>query len=304
MNDEGRKESKELKFYKFLSKRVVLSEKELKYLENLEIGFQGESSFDCWIDKLKSDVIVLKDLLLEHNNTYFQIDSLLITCTKTYIFEVKNYKGDFYIENDKWKTRSGIEIKNPLLQLKRTESLLRQVLQPLSNNQPIESYLVFMDHNFFLYNTTLDLPIIFNHQLNSFFNDLTLRKASLKSTHKQLASYITSKHLDGSPFFQLPEIDFESLTKGIICPNCSQVMALKSRSKLSCLECRFVEHVDSGVQRNVEEFRVLFPTLKVTTDFISRWCTVVPPRAIRRILLKNFKKVGASSDVYFIDENS
>lgn len=67
--------------------------------------------------KLTNDWLIVKDLLLESNNTVFQVDTLLISPETVYLFEVKNYEGDFYIESDRWYTISKTEINNPLLQL-------------------------------------------------------------------------------------------------------------------------------------------------------------------------------------------
>ncbi|WP_264736692.1 nuclease-related domain-containing protein [Cytobacillus firmus] len=44
--------------------------------------------------------------MLDYSSTLFQIDSLLITVDCIYSFEVKNYEGDFYIEQDRWVHRT------------------------------------------------------------------------------------------------------------------------------------------------------------------------------------------------------
>lgn len=56
---------------------------------------------------------IVNDLLLEHQHTMFQIDSLLFSRDLIYLFEVKNYEGNFYIEGDKWHSNDQEEIKNP-----------------------------------------------------------------------------------------------------------------------------------------------------------------------------------------------
>jgi hypothetical protein len=66
----------------------------------------------------------MNDLLLEHGNTKFQIDSLFISKI-IHLFEVN------YFEGDRWYTNKGIEIKNPLQQMERAESLLRRLVRDL-----------------------------------------------------------------------------------------------------------------------------------------------------------------------------
>ncbi|MEH7418934.1 nuclease-related domain-containing protein [Neobacillus drentensis] len=88
--------------------------------------------FDLLTGKLTPPNYLLNDLLLESNDSKFQIDSLMIRQEPLLLFEVKNYKGDFNYENGRfYSLASNKEIKNPLLQLERCESLLRQLLQSL-----------------------------------------------------------------------------------------------------------------------------------------------------------------------------
>jgi hypothetical protein len=60
-----------------------------------------------------------------------------------------------------------------------------------------------------------------------------------------------------------------------------------------CDECGFEEKIESAVMRNVEEFRVLFPERKITTNGIQEWCQVVESKKmIARILKKNLMAMG------------
>lgn len=116
----------ELQLLRSLNIRMNLTEKETNNYFNLEKGFIGEQKFDEWLETLPDNFLILNDLLLETNNTTFQIDSLVISPDAIYIFEVKNYEGDLIVENENWYTTSGTEIQNPILQLKRCETLLRE----------------------------------------------------------------------------------------------------------------------------------------------------------------------------------
>ncbi len=122
-------ESEDLKLFRELSLRMQLSDAENQYLSNMEKGYEGEQAFSNMLEKRSDDWLIINDLLLEHNNTRFQIDTLLLQHNGIYLFEVKNYEGDFYVESDKWFQKSGKEMKNPILQLTRSESLLRQLFQ-------------------------------------------------------------------------------------------------------------------------------------------------------------------------------
>lgn len=70
--------SAELKLLRYLNLRISFSVEETQYYLNLEKGFDGELYFDELLGKLSGDWLVISDLLIEVNNTIFQIDSLLI----------------------------------------------------------------------------------------------------------------------------------------------------------------------------------------------------------------------------------
>ncbi|AXF56352.1 nuclease-related domain-containing protein [Salicibibacter kimchii] len=79
------------------------------------------------MEDLSVDYLVINDLLLEQNRNLFQIDTLVIFQEKVYILDAKHSAGDFYIDDDNWRTLSGAEI--PELQMKRRTILLRKLLQ-------------------------------------------------------------------------------------------------------------------------------------------------------------------------------
>ncbi|WP_407272269.1 nuclease-related domain-containing protein [Radiobacillus sp. PE A8.2] len=300
MISKNRVESTELQILRFLVKRMELSEKEVNYYRNLEQGYKGECIFDRWLDKLPDHFIVLNDLLLEQNNTLFQLDSLLIIGNKLYLFEVKNFQGDFVIEDERWYTRAGNEIKDPLIQLHRSESLLRQLLQSLRLNFSIESYLIFIQPHFYLYKLRPDLPIVFSTQLQNFFDALSTNRLQSKSEQYKIIKYLLANHIEESPYTRLPNYYYHQMRKGIICPECNAILLSCAKSFLLCKYCDFTEKVDDGVLRNVQEYKTLFVKQKVTVQSMFDWCDeVVTKRALRRVLVNNFTRSGEGRDAYY-----
>jgi hypothetical protein len=108
-----------------------------------------------------------------------------------------------------------------------------------------------------------------------------------------LADKLISLHIKDSPFKQLPSFEYDQLQKGITCVNCNLLSISVEGRKCVCKECGHEEVVANAVMRNVEEFRLLFPNRKITTNVIHEWCKVVKSKKwIRRILEKNLKIVG------------
>ena len=283
-----------------------LSSKEENYYLNLEKGYTGELKFDQWIEPISNDYLILNDLLLESNNTNFQIDSLVITSHAVYLFEIKNYEGDFIIEGERWYTLPRLEIKNPLFQLQRNETLFRRLLHELGFNSSIESYLIFVNPEFQLYQTPLNSSIIFPSQLNRFLDKMKTRISKLKETQSKLAEQLLSMHLNEKRFFRLPEYDYNKLQKGIICPNCLSFYTTFIKTNLVCSSCGNRENYETAVLRNVAEFNILFPDEKITTNKIHEWCGIIKSRiTIWNILSKKFTLVGhGSSSHYIIEEKN
>lgn len=89
-------ESTELRILKSLGARVQLAAPDAKQLDILLKGWKGEEEFDQWVNTI--DGHILNDLLLSHQGTIFQVDSLIFSGTALYLFEIKNYQCDFYIQ--------------------------------------------------------------------------------------------------------------------------------------------------------------------------------------------------------------
>ncbi|WP_394136561.1 nuclease-related domain-containing protein [Cytobacillus oceanisediminis] len=231
---------------------------------------------------------------------YSQIDSLLITGESIYIFEVKNFEGDFYIEKDRWCTTSKSEIKNPLLQLQRIESLLRRLLHDLGFNFPIKSYLIFINPEFYLYQAPFNLPAIFPAQLNRFINKLKITSTSQKDKNLRLSKKLISLGLKETPFVRKPQYTFEKLEKGITCLSCGSFLNPLNKNNLWCQGCGFKEDITHAVIRSIKEFRLLFPEKKITTSIIHEWCKIIrSKKTIRRILLNNFQLINNGKSTHY-----
>ncbi|WP_244671204.1 nuclease-related domain-containing protein [Bacillus sp. NTK034] len=217
--------------------------------------------------------IIINDLLLENGSTHFQIDTLLITGGTIFIFEVKNYEGDYYIENERWYSLlSRTEIKNPLLQLQRSETLLRGLLKEFGYHLPIKSHLIFINPGFQLYQAPINIPAVFPSQLKRFLEKLKNIPNAVKSRNPKLAEQLNARCLKENPYVWIPEFTYGQLRKGIICSTCTSFLAPFTQGYLKCGECGLKEKVDNAVLRCVKEFRVLFPDRKITTNAIVDWC--------------------------------
>ncbi|WP_252183235.1 nuclease-related domain-containing protein [Rossellomorea vietnamensis] len=298
---KGRVESDELRLLKILNARTTLPEKDLKNLIASEKGYLGELKFDEWAIPLVNEMVFLNDLMLEHQGSKFQIDSCALASKTIFHFEVKNFEGDYQIKNGNWISPSGEEKKDPLIQLKRTESLIRQYTQQLGFHCNVESYLIFINPEFYLYNPPNNPFIIYNPQLNRFMKKFQNRSLKLNKFDLKLAEKLCSHHIEESPYLRLPHYSFEDLRKGILCTKCHGFYEASLGKSLVCKSCGGSELKSPAILRTVEEFKLLFPDEKVTTKRIQIMCGgIIDIKTIRRNLSGHFIMKGFGKHSYYV----
>lgn len=297
-------ESKELMLFRSLNARMNLSPEDTWYYTKLEKGFQGEFQFNQLLLKSPGDYLIVNDLLLEKNNTTFQIDTLLISQNKIFHFEVKNYEGDYFLEKDKWYTNSSkISIVNPITQLERSSLLLRKLFQDFGSNLALESYLIFINPEFTLYHAPANPSIVFPTQLNRFIRKLNLNSSIITGFHHTLAEKIISQHFTNSQFTRIPKYEFEQLKKGIIGTCCHSFLKKHKDKYLICDTCGKKENSTEALLRAVNEYKLLFPHKKITTNDVYEWCNGIKSKnTIRRILIKNYHHIHRARSSYFVSK--
>jgi hypothetical protein len=285
---------------RILNKRMDQTVDEKKYYLYQEKGFEGEVQFDLLTEKIQSECYILNDLLLNVNNTTFQLDTTIIFQKKISFFEVKNYEGDYCFRNGRFETLAEKEVKNPLDQLRRSKSLLRQLLQKHGYNLPIEGYVVYINPRFTLYQAPVNEPIIYPTQLDALMENINAQPSKLTTQHKKIAEKLVSLHQMDSSFIQVPAYNFDQVKKGITCKECSSFSMFVQGKKIVCGDCRCEEVVESAVLRMVDEIKLLFPDRKITTNLVHEWCVVVESKKrISRILERNFKRVGVRNWTFY-----
>ncbi|MFZ4451396.1 nuclease-related domain-containing protein [Salibacterium aidingense] len=292
--------SLELLRLRYLNMRMNFSPKDRVYYQYLEKGHEGEQRADDWLRGLSQESIVLHDLLLEVNFSTFQIDSLVITQETIYMFEVKNYDGDYIIKKGRWYKTSGKEIKNPLLQLERTETLLRQFFQFYCLDFSIQAYLLFINPYFTLYQASPELPIILPTQLQSFMENWNKVPSQLLSRHTALAEQLLKLHIPSSPHQRIPEYMWDTLKKGMLCSNCMSFLDFY-KYKVICPACKLTESLENAVLNSITEFQLLFPKKKITTNMIYEWTQMKGDKQrVHRILAKHYKQKKQRKHTYYV----
>ena len=297
--------SAQLQTFQYLKGRMKFTQDQAITYNNLYKGYLGERKFSKVLDKkLKSHCIVLFGLLLESKNNLFQVDCLLIYRNEIFLIEIKNYIGDFYVQDEKWYVcSSDKEIKNPLHQLERSAYLLREFLSTYGLKYRVNPYVVFINNEFTLYHAPRYSSIIFPTQINRFIQKLNQTPSLITSKHRKLANRLIAAHITTSPYEKLPEYHFLKLRRGIFCYSCRGQMQELQKGKMHCRHCGYFESIDSALMRSILEFNLLFPNKKITTSIIHEWSALNRTnRTIRRILKKYLVYVQNYRHSYFAFE--
>jgi len=283
-----------------LNVRMELENSErIKYKKQVK-GFDGELQFDLHMDQAAEKGILVNDLVLNHNNSIFQIDSLLILGDIIYLYEVKNYAGSYSYKKESFLSESNYEIVNPISQLNRSKILLSNLLKKYGFNYNLKGYVVFMNPSFELFYMPPDLPFILYGQLSSHIQWLKNQPYKSGNEPIKLAKKLKELHIVNYRPDNLPEYDFDDLKKGSYCLICLSYSFTSSRKNRFCNDCGYKEKTVDTIKRSIDEFHIIFPEEKLTTQKIYHWCgrDFQRPR-IRKVLKKYYKAIGNTSSTYF-----
>ena len=261
-------------------------------------GYEGERSFAKQLrDALPSNTIVLYDLLLKYRNSLFQIDCLIISRGTLHLIETKNHEGDYiYKDNNFYLLEQKKRIHNPLHQLQRCVGMLQEFLDDHDVDYSIQTYLLFTNLAFTIYEAPVSANIVYPPQIQRFLKRLNAEFAKPDPADRQLAAFLQKNHIAHNIFEYQPEYNPALLKKGLYCLRCAGFLQKKSRKTMHCLQCRATETFDSAVMRTMMEFVLLFPGERITSRKIFIWSGgVVPHRRITSIMKKYMRAVGNTS---------
>src|SRR5699024_10128817 len=170
---------------------------------------------------LRSDCIVLYDLSFESNDSAFQIDCLIVQQREIWHLEVKNFEGDYKLQNNSFYSYAlDKRVQNPVGQLERGNVLLNQVLQANGYQFPIKSRVVFVNPRFMLFQ--YDRPSNITHplQLPQFTASLNRNPSQLTSAQFKMVRKVMSALKRESQLSELSSYTFAGLSEGIRCFRC------------------------------------------------------------------------------------
>lgn len=277
-------------------------------------GYKGEISLEYYLKFLpEKEYRILNGLRLpdKSTNTFFEIDTLLMSNKFILDLDAKNHKGEIYFDHQFNQMHQTYEDKKityacPITQMHRHQLQLRRLLQsykiPII---PIESLVVFT-------NLTTTLSSSPKHP----FVHKIIHSASLLSKIEQIEKIhrneiLESKHIhkltrlllqldtpyDGNILKRFG-ISESELFKGVHCPECEALPMERTPRKWKCLNCGYSSY-DAYLDSVSHYFLLIGNTItnQKLRDFLQ-----LPSRHAARNILKswNFSREGKTKgSVYF-----
>ena len=265
-----RRKPYELKLLKHMLNRGLLSLEEQRKLNRLQTGFKGEEMVDAFLKETWLTGVYYPDLILSVNGQTIQIDAVVCMKNDLYVFEIKNYSGQFTCFNEEWRLSGGQLIANPLTQLNRMTTIFRQFLQESGwTHLKVHAFAVFPNPDFTLFGAEMNDPIIVRSQF-SLLTERMRKNQSMPS--KQLLKHFDQQQIPTSSHsLQLPELKNKSIKTGLFCSQCNGHIIEVSQRNLRCAACGQIESKKEGAKRLIQEIRMLAPHLKITGGLLNQW---------------------------------
>ncbi|WP_170841010.1 nuclease-related domain-containing protein [Salibacterium halotolerans] len=214
-------------------------------------GYRGETSMDYHLNFLPShDCYVLHDLRLQgERDTYFQIDTLLITPHFLLILEIKNIAGTLYFDPSFQQMIRTLDDKeeafpDPLLQLSRQKSQLQNwLIRHKLPQAPVPGFVVISNasavlkadpENRDMYHSVIrppSLPYSFE-SLQKKYAAVTLTKQQVQKISRKLKKF-HQHHIPDTP----SEVEPRLLRTGVYCPDCHHLPLPRQRGGWYCGVC-------------------------------------------------------------------
>lgn len=263
-------------------------------------GFEGEKQFANFLNEIEG-LWWIYDLQIKTYNQ-IQYDFLVITDDEIIQFEIKNFTGDYYYDNQKLYRSSGYVAKDLINQFEVAHDGLKRVIQKYKINRIVKSYIVFIHPTFTLHGDLRSkVDILVNSELyklkgmlsNNFkYDNNKLIYDKLKSLHQPFLT--NNKH-----FYK---INFDEINGGVRCTKCQKMVQTEllynKRKYLNCNHCGTELLRKEIIIQSLKELYLL-KEAPFSVKEAEEW-TGVSNSAIKRILYCNFERIGQGKSTKYV----
>ncbi|WP_142924507.1 nuclease-related domain-containing protein, partial [Mammaliicoccus sciuri] len=236
-----------------------------------QTGLEGEMYFKAILDTIV-DVKYVYNLEIGISN-HIQIDFLVVSSTKIYIFEVKHYTGDWYFEEDYIKCTNSLRYPSPHIQTNKIENKIQSIVNTHNLPRQVETIIIFTNSHFNLHGKRPQNQAILLPQELSRVPQLI--DTNNQEANQEILNIFKQYESIHSTFYQKDiNILEDKVASGLRCPNCRKLFTIafkKNKHNYRCCYCRKDLGYEELVYFNIKE---LFIIKRKPFDFkeAKAWC--------------------------------
>lgn len=275
------------------------------YIKNLRSGYNGERTISYFLSQIPPQRFrIFHDLRLPYGDTFFQIDTLILSTKFILMLDGKNHSGKLHIDKEQMvqeymDNRNVYE--NPIIQANRHNILLQYFLEKHKLPQiPIESLVVICKSST---EVTIDAGYTEAYRKICRASDLVrkmeeryqyYRKEYIDNkTVEKIKKLLLKKHtpLD-SDLLEKFNVSKREIKTGVQCPKCFFIPMNYKRKNWICPTCKFLSP-DAFLQAMIDYFLLINPSF--TNKELRKFLHLPNSRsATYFIYLLNFPSTGTT----------
>lgn len=284
-------------------------------LAKRKAGYQGEKNVSYYLQQLLESTYIFHNLRLPRNNSFFEMDLLVLTNAFALITETKNLAGEIYFDPTfgqliRTRNEKKESFPDPLVQVERQRSHFNDwLIQSLGFNIPLD-YLVVVSNSSTLISTdpgkahlykkvihANKFPLQFKECSSKFKTELLDSKMIRRIKNKLLKDHVPLDY-DALGSFGLTEKD---IVKGVQCPTCQFIGMARKHGAWICNECSHVCH-DANIQALIDYFLLI--SRSISNQKCREFLKVESPDVVNRLLKGlNVSSTGKNKGkIYFAPE--
>lgn len=291
-----------ISYLKAIEGRTNLNLEQRKELYINQTGLEGEMYFKAILDTIV-DVKYVYNLEIGTSN-HIQIDFLVVSSTKIYIFEVKHYTGDWYFEEDYIKCTNSLRYPSPYIQTNKIENKIQSIVNTHNLPRQVETIIIFTNSHFNLHGKRPQNQAILLPQELSRVPQLI--DTNNQEANQEILNIFKQYESIHSTFYQKDiNILEDKVASGLRCPNCRKLFTIafkKNKHNYRCCYCRKDLGYEELIYFNIKE---LFIIKRKPFDFkeAKAWCYSIPIHTVRRVCNKYFKNTNMRNKKFYLEKS-
>lgn len=301
----------QLDFLRIAKQRgLPLTKKENNLLYTLEVGDRGEQTAINFLNKFgREHWTIMRNLWVDYSNPY-ENDILLFTKERPYVFEVKNYYGQFVYDHGICTLEGKKLTNNPIFQTQSAHTNLQGVSHEVDHSLQAEGALILIgEHNEMKINSEIpDIKVKMRHEFRQYIRHIITEETNHRGHSLDTNRLITQlEAYEIPPRFRPTSLhpdDLEHAHKGIHCQHCEGYNIKVHKTYIECNNCRFLESREEAVFRTVCEFGVLtFEHDYMKRSDLSHFMNQqVSPKYLSDFLKKHFEVIGQYKSTRYLSK--